>query len=101
MVSKLEHLFRKKRYRWDDVTGFAVRNVGQYDDTLVSFDTAPEVNRSLWDRINGALIGKSGYLSSTYGMPADDLAKLMTDWNNSATLAAATRSSTAACITDN
>jgi hypothetical protein len=32
---------------------------------------------------------------------ADDLAKLMTDWNNSATSAAATRSSTAACITDN
>lgn len=98
---EVEHLFRKKRYRWDDVSGFAMRNVGQYDDKLVSFDTPPEVRRNLWDRINGALIGKSAYLPGTYGMPADDLAKLMTDWKNSATLAAATRSSTATDITDN
>lgn len=82
---EVEHLFRKRRYRWDDVSGFAVRNVGQYDDRLVSFDTAPEVSRNLWDRINGALIGKGGYLPGTYGMAADDLAKLMTAWKKSAT----------------
>lgn len=100
MVSKLEHLFRKKRYRWDDVTGFAVRNVGQYDDTLVSFDTAPEVNRSLWDRINGALIGKAAICRTPMGCgrrsgEADDGLEQFRD------IGAATRSSTAACITDN
>lgn len=95
----VEHLFRTKQYRWSEVSGFAVRNVGQYDDKLVSFDTTAEVRRSLWDKINGALIGKSGHLPSTYGMPADDLAELVTAWKNSAT-AAATRSSTGTDITD-
>ena len=81
---EVEHFFRKKRYRWSDVSDFAVRSVGQHNDELVSFDTV-ETHRTLWERINGALIGKSGHLPNTYGMPAEDLAKLMTAWKNSAT----------------
>lgn len=81
---EVEHFFSRKRYRWDDVSDFAVRNVGQYNEQLVAFDTAAEVRRSLWEKINGAAIGKGGYLPHTYGMAADELARLMTERKMSA-----------------
>lgn len=80
---EIEHLFRRKKYRWGDVNDFAVRRVGEFNQEVVSFEAGAEANLSLWQRINGALIGKSGCLPNTYGMAAEDLAKLMTAWKNS------------------
>jgi hypothetical protein len=79
---EIEHFFRRKRFRWSDVSDFEVRRVGEFNGEIVAFDTV-DSHLSLWERINGALIGKKRYLPITYGMAGEDLAKLMTTWKNS------------------
>jgi hypothetical protein len=79
---EIEHFFRRKSFRWSDVSDFGVRRIGEFNEEIVSFETA-ESHLSLWERINGALIGKKGCLPNAYGMAAEDLAKLMTTWKNS------------------
>jgi hypothetical protein len=62
---------------------FEVRRVGEFNGELVVFDTT-ESNSGLWETINGALIGKKGYLPVNYGMMGEELAKLMTSWKKHA-----------------
>lgn len=81
---EIEHFFRRKNFLWSDVSDFEVRRVGEFNGEIVAFDTV-ESHLSLWERINGALIGKKRYLPNTYGMTGEDLAKLMTSRKNSAT----------------
>jgi hypothetical protein len=84
---EVEHFFVRKKFCWSDVSDFEVRSVGEFNGEIVAFDTA-ESHLSLWERINGAMIGKKRYLPNTYGMTGEDLANLMTAWKNSATDAA-------------
>jgi hypothetical protein len=81
---EIEHFFRRKKFRWSDVSDFEVRRVGEFNGEIVAFDTT-ESHLGLWERINGAMIGKKRYLPNTYGMTAEDLAKLLTAWKKSAT----------------
>ena len=74
---EVTHLFRAKRYRWSDVSDFAVHSLGQSGE-VVAFKTS-DPSRGLWTRTNAALLGeRNAYLPDTYGMKPEDLARLMT-----------------------
>jgi hypothetical protein len=74
--------FRRQRYNWLDVSDFAVWEMSR--NRFVVFK-AEKPRLGIYERISAAMTdGRNGYLPDTYGMVANDLAELMTNWRNSA-----------------
>lgn len=80
---EIVQLFRATRFRWSQVSDFALYSLGQSGD-VVAFKAAGH-QPGLWARINGAMLGeRNAYLPDTYGMAAADLARLMTERHETA-----------------
>jgi hypothetical protein len=70
------HVFRKKSFRWSDVSNFAECRLGEYGEVVAYTSDNPPLNA--WEKINAALLGeRNRYLPDTYGMSAEDLLQLM------------------------
>ena len=80
-------LFRGRAYRWSDVGEFAVTEVpyGTGSKKLVGFDDRLAVE-GLTARANVKLSGRNSALPDTYGLSAEDLARLMSRWRQKAAL---------------
>jgi hypothetical protein len=74
---QVTHFFRATHYRWSDVSDFGVHSFGQSGE-VVAFKMT-DAPRNVWGKINASLLGeRNTYLPDTYGMTAEDLARLMT-----------------------
>jgi hypothetical protein len=73
--------FLRQRYSWLNVSDFVVWVMSR--NRFVVFK-AEKPRLSVYERISAAMAaGRNGYLPDTYGMAANDLAQLMTNWRNS------------------
>jgi len=72
-------LFRRHRTRWQDVTGFESVRIPPSMQKMVLFDDINMTGRTI-ARLSVAIAGHNGGLPDTYGLTADDLARLMTQW---------------------
>ena len=73
--------YRTKRYRWKDVSDFAVWS---FICSIVVFRVAGQ-RPDYMDRRNAALTGgRGGYLPDSYGLSADSLAQTMIAWQQTA-----------------
>jgi hypothetical protein len=77
----------RKRYRWRDVSGFAEGSIlGKkvvFNAENQHLGTHEKLKAALSGKLNAALGSENNsYLPDTYGMSADDLARLMTSWRD-------------------
>lgn len=76
-------LFRKHRLKWSDIAEFGtytLRQQGLAVSTMVGFNFAPEYARASKARaFSRALAGFEGGLPDTYGLPAGELAEILSD----------------------
>jgi hypothetical protein len=81
---QVTHPFRKRAYRWSDVSDFSVSSGYRSSGHVIFKKVKPSLTIS--ERIRAALQGgRNGDLPDTYGLAGDDLAYLMTTWQNLAT----------------
>jgi hypothetical protein len=81
---EVTHPFRKRAYRWSDVSDFGVSSGYRRSGHVIFKEAKPSLTIS--ERIRAALqAGRNGDLPDTYGFAGDDLAYLMTAWQNLAT----------------
>ena len=74
-------LFRARpRWSWTDASGFAVWNYRR--NKMIVFDLASA--KGAMAQLNTALSGHGAGLPDSYGLSADDLARLMTEWQKRA-----------------
>jgi hypothetical protein len=76
-------LFRGYRTRWVDTQGFESSAIPPSHQRLVVYDDLTQTPRTL-TRINVSITGRNAALGDTYGLSADDLARLMTAWRERA-----------------
>src|SRR5712692_10367733 len=76
-------LFKSHRVRWQDAGDFAPVQVPPANIRLVGYDDATVAGRRI-AAINVELTGRNAALSDTYGLSADDLARLMAAWRERA-----------------
>ena len=76
-------LFRRNRSRWQDVSGFEPIAIPFARQKMVGFDDAKATAKTLAS-LNTALVGHGGALPDTYGLPVEDLARLMAQWRERA-----------------
>jgi hypothetical protein len=77
-------LFRSSSSRWQDVTGFEPASIPPSLQKLVVYDDINLTGRKIAN-LNVALVGRNAALPDTYGLSADDLARLMMLWRDRAT----------------
>ena len=71
-------LWRKNRFRWRDVKDFHV--IYMRGHPMIVFDVSGLERVSIMAGLSRFVSGADAALSDTYGLKADDLAKLMNDW---------------------
>jgi hypothetical protein len=72
------NLFRESRLSWDDVDGFEARRISIRKFVTVNF-SRDYVASPRMRALARSLAGADGALPDTYGMSAEDLAKLMNE----------------------
>ena len=79
------YLFGSSRYLWKHVTDFAVFNIsaGQGEIGVVEFDDITRLNSNI-SLLNKSLAGRNYAFADTYGLTAEDLARLMNQWRERA-----------------
>jgi len=80
---EVTNLFRHHRSHWQDTDGFAAARIPPARHLMVVYDDATQSAKSL-ARINIAIVGRNAGLPDTYGLSADDLARLMAQWRERA-----------------
>ena len=73
----------RRRTRWRDVTGFEARPVPQAPIQRVFYFNT-NLRTSMLAKINVMTLGSNAALPDTYGLAANDLARLMTVWQDRA-----------------
>jgi hypothetical protein len=76
-------LFRQRRGRWPDVSGFKAVRIPPSGTEVVVYDDAAQRSGTL-AAANAAITGRASWLPDTYGLKADDLALLMERWQRRA-----------------
>jgi hypothetical protein len=76
-------LFRRRRTRWQDVTGFEAVQIPPSMQKMIVFDDSKMTGRTI-AKLNAAIAGHNAGLPDTYGLLGDDLARLMTQWRQRA-----------------
>ena len=76
-------LFRRHSFRWGETTGFTAAQIPRARRKMVVFDDA-NVKGSAMGSLNVALVGRTSSVLDTYGLSAEDLAKLMARWRERA-----------------
>jgi len=78
-------LFRRHKIRWSDISEFGVTTVRQQGlpvNKMVGFNYSPTYQRAAKARsVAKALAGFEGALPDTYGMRAENLAQLLTEYH--------------------
>jgi hypothetical protein len=72
-------LFRRRRSRWQDTSGFEPASIPPSMVRLVVYDDVTVSGKS-FAKFNIAVSGRNAGLPDTYGLAAADLARLMTRW---------------------
>jgi Bacterial PH domain len=76
----IRNLLRTSRMRWEDVDDFAAIDMpGPRKILRVGYNKRTRAQRAM-GRANMALIGRNSALPDTYGLKAEDLARLMSLW---------------------
>jgi hypothetical protein len=75
------NMFRRCRYTWRDASDFAAVKVG--DNKMVIFNLLSAAQSKL-AKLSFAIAARNGALADTYGLPAEDLAALMSLWRERA-----------------
>jgi hypothetical protein len=84
---EIKNLFRRQRVRWQDATGFKAAVIPPSRTKLVVFDDLGAKDRHrIISILNAMIVGRNGALPDTYGFSADDLAYLMSQWRERATV---------------
>jgi hypothetical protein len=83
------NLFRRYSTRWQDTAGFQAARIPPAQQKLVVYDDVTQSTKSI-AQINVGIVGRNAALPDTYGLTADDLARLMAQWRELA-LARGTR----------
>ncbi len=76
-------LFRRRRSRWRDVTGFEPVSIPPSTGKLVVYDDS-NLTGGTMAKLSTAIAGRNAGLPDTYGLSAEDLARLMTLWRDRA-----------------
>jgi hypothetical protein len=72
-------LYRTWKVSWDEIEFFGTVNIGH--NNMVAFNFSDRYDRSKFSsRLASIIAGYEGALPDTYGMKADDLARLMSEW---------------------
>ena len=78
-------LFRRSKVRWGDISEFGVTTIRQHGlpvNRMVAFNYSAEYNRAAKARsVAKVLSGFEGALPDTYGMDAEELAQVLTDFH--------------------
>jgi hypothetical protein len=77
------NLFRRHRTLWQDSTGFQAARIPPARQMWVVYDDVTQSTRSI-AKFNVGIVGRNAALPDTYGLSADDLAQLMTQWRKRA-----------------
>jgi hypothetical protein len=77
------NLFRRRRTRWQDASGFTARRIPPARQQFVLYDDASRSEGRL-ARFNVGLVGRNSALPDTYGRSAESLAQLMEEWRRRA-----------------
>ena len=72
-------LFRRYHSRWHDTAGLEVVSVPPSFQKMVVYDDAKATGKAM-AKLSAALAGHNAGLPDTYGLSADDLARLMNQW---------------------
>jgi hypothetical protein len=84
---EITNLFQRKRTRWQDTSVFEPVRIPPANILLVVYDDA-KLGASSMAQIASSIAGRNGALPDTYGLSANDLASLMTQWRERALSAA-------------
>jgi hypothetical protein len=84
---EIKNLYRRRRIRWQDVTGFEAAVIPPSARKFVLYDELKAKDRVI-SKFNTAIAGRNAALPDTYGFSADDLADLITRWRERAIVAA-------------
>jgi hypothetical protein len=76
---EVTNLFRHHRSHWQDTGGFLAARIPPARHLMVVYDDATQSAKNL-AKINTAIVGRNAGLPDTYGLSADDLARLMAQW---------------------
>ena len=79
---EMTSLFRRHSCRWQATSGFRVMQIPRAGGMVVFDDT--DAKTSKMGRVNASLVGRSSALPETYGLSAEDLARLMEQWRERA-----------------
>jgi hypothetical protein len=74
--------FRTQKFHWDEVGYFGIWTFGWIIKSEGVVFNVTKSRLSILGKINTALAGRNGYLPDAYGMTAEELAQLMTAWQN-------------------
>ena len=80
---EITKFFRRHSVRWPDATGFAMAAIPPAEQKMVVFDDAHAGGGAI-ARWSVSIAGHNASLPDTYGLPAEDLASLMTRWRDRA-----------------
>jgi hypothetical protein len=78
-------LFRRHRILWQDVTRFEAGRIPPARQLFVLYDSSKPRLSGL-ESLNTVISGHSAALPDTYGLAAGELARLMAQWREQATL---------------
>jgi hypothetical protein len=75
-------LFRRSTYRWDDIDSFGVMSLEKFGGTkyVGIIFSASYQGHKIGRKMVATMTGFQGGLPDTYGMSADDLVDLLSDW---------------------
>jgi hypothetical protein len=77
------NMYRRSFFRWSDGSGFTAKILPPATQHVVVFDSAGAAHKSL-GRLNTMFAGRNAGLPDTYGLPAKDLAELLSKWRERA-----------------
>jgi hypothetical protein len=79
-------MFRKHFYRWDEISDFGVANIRQNGiavNKMVTFNFSEKFDRlKVVRKVSKSMCGAEGGLQDTFGLKAEELAKLMTEFKS-------------------
>lgn len=74
-------LYRSHKYKWDDISHFAVTRIGV--NKMVAFDFSGSYEKGQRARqLSAGLSGYEGALPDSYGMKPEHLAQLLNEWKS-------------------